>query len=97
MRGVLALLTTTWLETHQVHSTFHFEFARSMQTAVSINLWYGHLLFEAQLINTEYCMLPLTPSKAEPEAGDPRIPEAQETLAERRLASAVPQFSASGS
>jgi len=30
----LELLTTTWLETHQVHSTFRFEFARSTQSAV---------------------------------------------------------------
>ena len=41
-------------------------------------------------------MLPLTLSKDESEAGVPRVPEAQETLAERRFASAVPQFSASG-
>ena len=41
-------------------------------------------------------MLPLTLSKDEPEAGDPRVLKAQETFAERRLASAVPQFSASG-
>ena len=34
MHSVPALLTTTWLVTHQVHSTFRFEFARSMQTAV---------------------------------------------------------------
>ena len=40
-------------------------------------------------------MLPLTLSKHEPESGDPRVPEAQEILAERRFASAVPQFSAS--
>jgi len=32
--SVLALLTTTWLETHQVHNTFSFEFARSKQSAV---------------------------------------------------------------
>ena len=41
-------------------------------------------------------MLPLTLSKDEPEAGDPRVPKAQETLAERQFVSAVPQFSASG-
>ena len=41
-------------------------------------------------------MLPLTLLKDEPKAGDPRITEAQQTLAERRLASAVPQFSTSG-
>ena len=40
-------------------------------------------------------MLPLTLSKDEPESGDPCVPEAQETLAERRSASAVLQFSAS--
>ena len=34
MHSVLALLTTTWLGTHQVHSTFRFEFARSTQSAV---------------------------------------------------------------
>ena len=34
MHSVLVLLTTTWLETHQVHSTFCFEFARSKQSVV---------------------------------------------------------------
>jgi len=34
---VLVLLTTTWLETHQVHSTFRIEFARSTQSAVAKN------------------------------------------------------------
>ena len=34
MHSILVLLTTTWLETHQVQSTFRFEFARSMQSAV---------------------------------------------------------------
>jgi len=34
MHSILVLLTTTCLETHQVHSTFRFKFARSTQSAV---------------------------------------------------------------
>ena len=43
MHSVLVLLTTTWLETHQVHSTFRFEIARSTQPAVLDQLWQVEL------------------------------------------------------
>jgi len=62
MHSVLSLLTTTWLETHQVYSTFCFEFARSTQSAVQLLLI--SLRFECACCFS-VCVIKLLPQDSE--------------------------------
>jgi len=60
MHTVLALLTTTWLETHQVHSTFRFEFARSMLLfALTLQIQSGSAV---HLVSADHTLVRNSPS-----------------------------------